>query len=674
MPRKKKTVKLSDTPWAERLFAMKRHQEVHSGDWKRYENLLFGHEGPGPGGGALPAAAKKKHRIRYAWGLIKGLETTVYVQNPDCLIDPISPSQTGETGKHLTQIVTYDMEQMDLKSHGNMAMQDQFCYGYGAVIEVVETFRGKKRWPKPEELEEPAAPPIPELQPEGGEMTPEPPGEEEISDQVYTVRRIPPRDILFDPQGKLLDLSDHRYIAVAWYPTVGELQDDPAFDLPEGIENYPEASSTEQRASPSAEYRAPIGGGGEKDSRYRKVCVWEIYDKVGHEVVYVTDHCPAVIGKTDWPVKLVLEGRELFPVTLMAMNPISTRFYPVPEIELIESQLDELNTLEKLMHEDSVEKWRKWVSLAGLIDPKQWAQLTDPAIHNAIIPIDTAVLEELVGAENMGNIDLSRLIVKLDDNAMTRDLPLRKQIVEADIQHIIGYGPGDRGGLARTRSAREAMMVNERTGQRLQKRFDAITDFYRLWIAKHVMFLQQTMAVSRYAKIHPDVRKPKFTEWITYGRRDILGKFHFTVYAGTSGPKTTESKRASELQLFQTGGSLAQASGLDVRPFFYRLAEAYQWDDVDNLFSNLKQELKLLAGAAAGMQNGTVPPEQLLNQVAKVVMAGLNQTELAEIAAALEGGAAQGGRPAGQALPAGQRGDQAPLATSAGTPGPGMEE
>ena len=109
MKRKKKTetadVVEQENPWKQRIARMKQYQKDNSTTWKRNEKLLFG----------ATEDDKTENEYAYGWGLVKSLETAIYVSNPDVIVESRDSSKR-ELGNLLTQIVQFDVEQMDVKS------------------------------------------------------------------------------------------------------------------------------------------------------------------------------------------------------------------------------------------------------------------------------------------------------------------------------------------------------------------------------------------------------------------------------------------------------------------------------------------------------------------------------------------------------------------------------
>jgi len=611
------------SPWKARLSRMKRFQDKNSQNWKRNERLLWGTVDDGD----------QDNVYSFAWGLVKSLETSIYVQNPDMMVEPYD-ARKMQVAKLLTSVSNFDLDQMDLKSIGNIGLTDCFTAGYFVCVESVETDKSTVK--------------------DGDEDA------ERAEDQRYVARRVPPKDFYVDPQATRLDLADARYIAIATYPTISDLKSDPIYSsVPSDIEDYPEASETSR---PTNREGAKAGDtrqehGKEKDPDYKTICVWECHDNISGKITYVTDEKRKEIGQIDQKVKYRIGGRKLYPVTVMAFHPAAKGWYPKAEIDLIAGQLDMLNRLDAKIYRDSMTKWSKFVTLSDLITPDQAAKITDPTIENAIIEVDKDLIGELAtGSQIHAFPNLAELVAPLKDPDPKKDLFQAREMCKSEIMDIVGYGPPDRAGMPKTRSAREAIAVKEKLEARLAKRADAVADFYRMFGMKHIMTLQQTMVLARYVRIFDSAKD--LAAFRQYEKDDIEGNFNFIVYAGTSAPRNTEAKRASEIQLFQTLAPMAQAGKIPIEPLVLRLADAFQWRGVDALLRNYKPATAQLAKVLFAMKQAQVPPNALPEAAAAVVQAVLTPEEIQMLAQELQQGAPGGG---GAGAPpekqAGQRGD-----------------
>lgn len=603
-----------DSPWKSRLVRMIRHQEKGAKNWDRNKKLLFGE---------TESAGGKDNLYAFGWGLVKSLETAIYVQNPEMAVEPYDGTKM-EMGRLLTSISNYDMDQMDIKSIGNLGLVDCFVNGFFACIETIETDMEVVRFPgEDEDTERP-------------------------TDQRFGAYRIAPKDFLVDPKCRKLDLSDADYCAVAFYPTIAALKADKKFTLPPEIEDYPEASA-EKPPSPRTRGQGTGGGsvdiipGGEKDPEYKTICVWEIHDKIKKEIVYLTDHKMEEIGTIPWPVQYKIGGRDLFPITLMAFHQVPDQFWPKPEIDLIAPQLMNLNKLDQAIIQDALEKWRKFITLVGLLSGDQSAKVTDMTAVNALIQVDREDIKELAQLPNQYP-DIKDLVVPLQDPSPKKDMLAVRDMLKQEIMDILGYGPPDRAGMPRTRSAREAVAVKEKLEARLAKRADAVADFYRNFGQKHIMAVQQKAVVDRYVKVFESAKN--LTEFKKYSKEDIQsGLFNFIVYAGTSMPRNTEAKRNTEMQILQTLMPLAQAGKIAVEPIIIRFAEAMQWKGIDALLRNPKPAAAMLAKVLMAANSQQIPPNALPEAAAALVQAVLTPEEIKLI---MKDQQPQGAAPVGQ--------------------------
>lgn len=617
------------TIWSSRLERGKKHQKENSKHWLANEKLIFG---IGPDGDNEDDAD-----LAYGWGLFKALETAIYVQDPDFYIE--SKFQANpDIARRLTDIVRTDVKDMDLKSTGGLMLLDTFVYGYGAGIEILKTDQKFVRFPAGALdglIEEDTVEAVPTA-------------------QNYEEVRVHPKDIVFDPKGTRLDLSDHGWVAIAFYPTVAALQEDPALTMPERLDSLQEASQTTRtdRNEAQATGKWPVKSI-ETDPSFKTVCVWEIWDKPNQKILYMTDSGNHILGQKPWPCKFQIGPRDLFPVTIMAMHPNPKGFYPKAEVSLVRRQLERLNKIEKEMDGYFRNRWRKHVAPASLLSTDAVSNFADTSGAHSIILIEKDELDAFVGPTgNSAQMDLGRLVVQLPDPMVQQDYYIRKQGIEQDISQILGYGPSDRGGLPQTRSAREAVMINDSKQQKLVKRADAIADFYRWMMEKHLLLLQKTLTVERAARKWEPAKG--MSEWFRYDRDMIQGDFAFVVYAGSSGPRSTETKKQAELQMFQTVVPFLQAEGKSIYPALERLASVFSWDGIDALFANGKMEMKNLAAASALFSQGKVGPEGLLEQVARAIQANLSNNDLAEVKNFLSQGISGSG---GQVAAKGMRGD-----------------
>ncbi len=600
--------------WTKRFKASVRYQKENTGQWAENERLMYGRLGD----------SVSDYDIAIGFGLCQFLISQIYYQNPEILI--MSKAQMGrEIAKFLTQIVQYDSEEMDLKSAGHLCLQDVFPNGYGILMEdyefdVVDLTSDEEKAKKPKKGEEPAS-------------------DLDYSDQRYRFRRIPPKDFIKDPDGIELDLSDSKWAAVAYYPTITELKDNTKKYpwLPKDINSSKSSRPADQK---NDETQNNIDRYGEDDDPdFKQIKCWEIWcQRVGDTdptVYYFADDKKRVLGKAEWPVTFDRSGRKLYPMTPIAMFRQGKSWYPIPVLTLIAPQIRNISRVQKYFIKDLTTKMRKMFAFAGLVPPDKVAKITDTSSDDVtFIELENDTLGELVeGPHQFPNIN--ELIGQIPDIQVNKDFIGGFGVLWQQIQQIIGFADTNRGGLPSTRSAREAMAIKDVQNKRISAMADPVGMFFRTVMEKHIQCLQQTAVVSRYVKIADN---PQMMEaFKEYTKDNIQGKFFFDVFTGSSMPKDTDSAKQQFVQFMQMFVPFLQKEGFSIAPIVYQAAEMYHIRNVDDFFRNQKQAARMVAQIIAAASQGSefaakmgIKPESLVEASSALVSAVLTKEEAAQ--------------------------------------------
>lgn len=590
-----------ENPWVKRLWRMKQYQLLHSHTWIRNEKLLFGDLPNLKVASAFKSLAGHPKNA-YGWGLFKLLESEIYVQNPSCRVRGFL-QMLDEAGWLLEQAIKYDLEQENVRGMGSMLLLDNFICGYGVAIETVETRKEWLRYPDPEtgQNDELAL----------------------VKDQHFVWRRIHPKDFLVDPKSLRIDLSDARYCATRFYPTVQELRDDTSFKLPEKIDQFPECyvGSDMEEHRDNTKSMGQSASQSETDPEYRTIAVWEVHDNVNQQLVYVTDFQHHILKEEDVSYDLQFGSRRLYPLTVLGMHTQPRTWYPRAEVDLVAAQLEEMNLIDALMTRDSLTKWRKTLILGDIVKKEEVKKIASPELLNSFIIVDPVKAAEVTGIQDGTQIDLRRMTLQLEDPAMNRDLPIRKQMLEQDIQHTLGYGPADRGGMPSTRTAREAVFIHSRQEQKLATRLEAVNLFYKDLIAKHVRLLQQLGVTQRYARVVDSTQGLEMFR--AYRGNQLKGDFDFEILPGSSGPRTSEQKRAEELNLFQIVTPILAQQGKSIDAPLRRLLRWWGDDRGNDLLNDELQRAQDLAVALAYFRVGKSDAATVLEAATKLTTAML---------------------------------------------------
>ncbi len=614
MRRKQKSTPASpeENPWVKRLWRMKKYQERYSVNWERNEKLLFG-ELFSFNVGAAFKGYKGHPKNAYGWGLFKLLESEIYVQNPTAKVRGFV-EQLNEVGWLLEEMIRYDLDMENVRGTGSILLLDNFICGYGTIIETVETPKKWVRYPDPETG-------VPDEVPL-------------IEEQFFKWRRIHPKDFLNDPRSLRMDLADSRYCATRFFPTVDELRSDKRYRLPDNIMEFPECHTVDMVEGHRDSDRSygESATQAEQDPKYRNIGVWEIHDNVDKRLVYVTDHQHEVIREDEpdsLPYDLQFGSRRLFPITVLGMHTQPRAWYPRAEVDLVAAQLEELNLIDALMTRDSLTKWRKTLLLGDLVTKEETKKLASPELLHSMVIVDPVKAAEIAGVQEQAPLDIRRLAMQLEDPSMARDLPARRAILHEDIQHTLGYGPADRGGMPSTRTAREAVFIHSRQEQKLATRLEAVNLFYRDLVAKHVLFFQQMGKVDRYIRVSSNT--PGLDLFKKVRGEQVKGEFNFEILPGSSGPRTSEQKRAEELNLFQIVSPILAQQGKSIDASLRRLLRWWGDDRGDDILGNELQLAQQLAVALAFLRVGKAGPADVIKAASDLTLSMLPPPQLLAI-------------------------------------------
>lgn len=639
--------------WRERVLRMKEYQRENSTGWASNERVLLGDttgieaEGLGRGVGQMSKG------LAYAHGLVRSLVSEIYAQNPQVLADSYS-SELYQHARLVTRIVQSDLDAMDVEEVLQLAIADSFSYGYGVVIEALDNIVSSG------------------VDPQTGET------EAALASQNYSLRRVHPVDFFPDPNGRLHDLSDHRYCGIRFFPTIGWLREEAkrqgtkgvTWTLPEKLDETPEQTPGTGGDNRMEVTQSTLGTGTfqESDPEYRQVAVLEIHDKVKHELVYIMEKNLFEMARVPWGARYQIEGKEVFPITLVVFNKKSTGFYPTPELSLVRPQLLELANLSRMMREDAGAKLRKLITMAEFVDPLQKAEVADMTKTQNIVTFDRKAVEEFFGQDQIPrDFDIRRLFALVDDFQIDRDHPARYMMVQQEIEQVLGYGPANRGGIPQVRSATEARVISDSNQGKLQTKIGQVERSFRQIAQKHIMLMQQTQEMERYARNFPEVAE--LEPFLAYTRDQIKGEFAFKIYGGSSAPKNTAARREEVDRMFQFMAPILIQQGIDLRPLVEMVAKSHGWDEVDMLFKNVRREMLALAATSYAVQRGQAQPQALIEAVARLVQVGLTQAELQALAAKIGAGGNQAALPPGQ-IPAEKppmpSGDNSPVTEAQG--------
>ena len=620
--RKNKAVD-TDATWRRRLEASRNNRDAHAARWRENKALLIGRGGI--------KGFKRGEIVNLAWAAFQTMVGTIYAQNPRPVIR--GKKAIFETvAKMVTDIVISDLEDMRSRYVTRLCIGDVFWAGFGLVVEKLQSDVTSVTFRYTDVAKE-----------DSDESAPD--NEVEVPvNQRYSLHRMHPESVLFDPVASFPDLSDSMWLGFEFYPTKQELKDDPLFQVNAAmlkkmktLEAPPAvADPATPRGTKWTNPRNPEEGAPSETDEMAQVRCIEVWDRVNREKVYFADGMDEIIGREPWPIELRVNGELQFPATMLYFNENPDELYPIPEISMIAPQLKQYSVLYRQLLRDTVSKFRKFVVQGDMLQKGHMAKLISDK-QNVVISVDSTK----VGSNQQ--VKLNDIVMPIQDPQVDRDTGAAMMLAKQSMYEIMGSGDMASGGMRNTRSATEAASLTDFLKQRMTTRTENMDAFFKKLITLHVLFLQETLTEDRTVATTDE---NGLQVWQDYNKQNLQGLFAFDVVAGSSMPQNTETRRQENLAFFQQIAPILAQSGGNVQPFIKWIAPYMSVPGylVDESFNNHKQALQQLALLFAMAHSGAkITGAQVNEAISAAVNTGLSQADLQN---AVKLGAQQAGQQA----------------------------
>lgn len=619
----RKNGKVSESgDWMRRMEASKKVRDRHAKNWDENRRLLLGTEGI--------KGFKRGELVNLAWAAFQTMIGSVYAQNPM----PIIREKKGDlqvTARMLTDIVVSDLDEMRSRSVTRQCISDVFWAGFGVVVEKLQsdvTSQNFRYTAQGQTLEVNAEVP---------------------TNQRYSLNRVYPKEVLFDPLGSTADLRDSKWVGLPCYMTIKELRDSEEFSTNDEIlkklrrmSGPPGVDGKLQGSTKWSNPRNTDAYDSEESDEMAQVKIYEFWDRVNKKRVYIPDGMDKVILQDDWPIELRLNGELLFPCNLLYFNENPDELYPIPEISMIAPQLKQFSVLFRRILRDAIEKWRKVAVRGDVLSPSQQSKLEE-GDQNSVIVVDPT--KAVVGGQNL---PMDQIVMPIKDPVVDRDVMAVAEMVKGLIHEVVGAGDFASAGFRSTRSATEAAALSDFLRSRMTSRTENIDAFFKAVITTHVLYLQETLSEDRAVSTTDE---NGMSVWKTYNKANIAGTFQFSVIAGSSTPRNTETTRQENISFFQQIFPAIQQAGGNIRPMIDWIAPFYKVPQhlVDQSFNNHRQALQQLALMFAAIHSGAkIPGAQVIEAISMAINTGLSQADIQQItqqAAQAQAQAPPGGMP-----------------------------
>ncbi|MEP6466896.1 MAG: hypothetical protein ABJB05_11360, partial [Parafilimonas sp.] len=355
-----------------------------------------------------------------------------------------------------------------------------------------------------------------------------------LEDGPYAIR-VDPKDIFIDPEATTPE--DLKWICQRLVKPLEEVQSDPRYDSRARNSIGTSADSTFNQdwlpdGKDSKDYGADV----------QRVTIYEFYDIVkGTMSVFSPSASSFLVKPKDIPYEF---GH---PFVFLGDYEVPGEFYPMGELEAIESLMDELNKTRSQLMNARNQLVPKYLFDQDMFDDAGVSALESP-VPMTMVPVNTA------------GKPMQESIMPMPTQNINPELFTYSQDVQAELDLVSGVTEFQRGTAPNLRrTATEVSQIQDAANARAADKQAQIEDFYRRLGERLLQLNQQYLTGEQAARI---TRQDGTKVWFTYTHADICGQFDFSVESGSTAPHN-EAYRKQQARDFMQAFS----------PFFNRIID-----------------------------------------------------------------------------------------------------
>ena len=212
---------------------------------------------------------------------------------------------------------------------------------------------------------------------------------------------------------------------------------------------------------------------------------------------------------------------------------VPDRFYPMGELESMESLQLELNETRNQMFNHRKRFARKWVYAREMFDDEGVKALSSD-VDNTMVPI-------------LGDANPANYIAPLPSIGTPPDFYNQSGLIEEDINSVTGISDYMRGQPESDirRTATEAAMIQDAANSRARDKLAKVETFLAEVGEAIVALMQQFLTGDHVARITSVAGRA----WVNYDADYLQGSYDFEVEGGSTEPRNESFRRMSALQL-----------------------------------------------------------------------------------------------------------------------------
>jgi hypothetical protein len=537
--------------------------------------------------------------VAMGWSVINAMIDDTYYQNPETLIQARSGDPSGELAKELTDVTNTIHTDADTEGIMRQCMQTSAFAGFAL------------HWAYFEQIDKDA-----DEVAEGEDAE----GPDGVKSQRILADYVSPWSYRGDPAGRRWDFKDFKWISRRYRMSPAKVQACTVFDPAKKalVAEWVKGQPAQMTGAPGSETRIDTTGYSEMDPQFQDIWIDEIWDRPNKQIIHLVVGTSIDLGKDHNPWPPSFEDADEFPGTMVAFNrvPEDEHFrdgwWPMPDIQLITDQLEQLNRLNGLFMETATMNLLKYLMVDGLASDDELAKLTSDTTRS-ITKIDWTKLVETfpsLASKDPTDVNLKNLIVLLSQDAKAELIKFEEGIMRVmnNIAEVLGQGPSSRYGLAPSKTATESAGLQAAKDQRAKSRanqagrcYDKITEKIWLLLKAH----QQLPLDYMFAT---DGDQAVWRQFLVQKVRDI--KLAYRHQMGSSRPKDTQGQLFALKETAQIAFPALQALGQNeaVLEITNEMIALQGMKNVRVITSDARDIAMQLAQLRFEIMNGTVDP------------------------------------------------------------------
>ena len=353
-----------------------------------------------------------------------------------------------------------------------------------------------------------------------------------VEDQAF-VERISPFDMYVDPEATCLE--DAKWVAQRIVRPLAEVKKDPRFKR--NVRRNLQADS-------GFRYRWDNDYEREEYSDLAdRVTLYEYYDMVkGTISVCAHGSDDFLLEPTPMPYDFGI------PFVMLRNYDVPDLFYPMGDLEAIESLQEELNKTRTQMVNHRKRYARKYLYHERSFGPEGREALESDEDGRFVPVVDE-------------NRSLDAVVVPLAQVPLSPEIYNHSGLIENDINTVSGVSEYARGQMPEIRrTATEASIIADAGNARASDKLAKIELFIGYVARKVIQLMQQYMTREQMVRI---TGKNEQQFYVAYSRDDILGEYDFTVEGGSTQPLNETARRQQAISLMN---AIAPLVGTIINP------------------------------------------------------------------------------------------------------------